>query len=190
MANACACGCGELLPENSTRQYKRGHKSRSAEVPTGFTEAEFGAEPNEPPPFTIDDATRETPDDPEPQESKQEKPKRQVRVTASVRRDIEGKLAFGFGIMAQTWSLADPVCSMALMESGPAMAKAYTPLVCQSPDLVRWLSKGGSFLLWMDALMTTWPLIQVIFAHHIAKTISAMPSPNGAPVSPDMYTVQ
>lgn len=184
MANACACGCGELLVEGSTRQYKRGHKTRGPD--TSYTETPVV---NEDDTVSVDDIAGDIPDDPEPRQMPEYKPKANVRVTASVKRDIEGKLAFAFGMAGQTWSLADPVCGSVLMESGPAMAKAYMPLICQSPDMVRWLSKGGSFLLWADALMATWPLLQAIFAHHIARTISAQQSPNGTVPTPD-YVVQ
>lgn len=187
MANECACGCGGLLPEGSTRQYKRNHKARQADA--GFYDVEDYAETPDVEALTLDQAAAMTPDDPEPRDAQPVKVKTTVRVTASVRKDIEGKLALGFLMLGQTWSLADPLCGMALVDAGPAMAKNYMPLICQSPEVVRWMSKGGSFLLWVNALMATWPVIQMVFAHHIAGTIEVVPSVNGAGPVAD-YVVQ
>lgn len=191
MANACACGCGELLPENSTRQYKRGHKNRPWETPvTGYAETpdvndETTGE------FTLEDAIRDTPDDAPPKvQTESDKPKPTVRITASVRKDIEGKLAFVFGMSGEIWGMVDPVCGMALSEHGATMAKQYTPIVCQSPQMVRALTKGGNFVLWVNAFMATLPVLQIIFAHHIAKTIGVMEmTPSGQSRNPEMYTV-
>lgn len=187
MANVCACGCGELLPEGSIRQYKRGHKNRTAEP---ITETPDDIYPEDPPAFTIEDAARETPDDPEPKEQPEFKPKTQtkIKITAAIRRDVEGKLAFGFAVLGQTWSMVDPLCGNVLLDTGPDMAKKYTPIICQSPDVVKFITKTGNFVLYVEALMATWPLLQVIFAHHIAKTISVIPTV--AQPSPEAYTVQ
>lgn len=195
MANVCACGCGELLPEGSTRQYKRGHKNRVTN-PEVFTEtpvAEVGVsdEPLEEISLTLEDAALATPDDPEPKEAPEYKPRTVIKVTASIRRDIEGKLAFGFGMLGQTWALMDPLCGSVLVDNGDKMAKKYTPLICQSPEVVKWITKSGNFMLWVDALVATWPVLQVIFAHHIAKTLSMeLVNQNGNRPAPNEYVVQ
>jgi hypothetical protein len=143
-------------------------------------------------PFTIEDAARATPDDPEPREQAEIKIKSPVKITAALRRDIEGKLALGFGMLGETWSIIDPLCGQTLVDAGPNMAKKYTPLLCQSPEVVRWMTKSGSFLLWIDALMATWPVIQMAAAHHVMRTVVAQPMPGmngqGAP-SPSEYVV-
>lgn len=185
MANVCACGCGEFLPEGSTRQYKRGHKMRAETGTDGFDEISTDDV------LTIDGAAERVPDDPEPRET-EIKPRMPHRVTAAVRRDIEGKLALGFGLLGQTWMMADPLCGKVLVDIGPDMAKRYTPLLCQSPEVVKWLTRSGNFMLWIDALMATAPLIQMVFAHHIARTINVemmYGSQNGGPV-PSEYVVQ
>lgn len=186
MANVCACGCGELLPEGSVRQYKRGHKANPGGVPTDDY-AEIPADDV----LTIDDLAERIPDDPEPKES-DVKPKITHRVTAATRRDIEGKLALGFGLLGQSWMLVDPLCGKTLVDIGPDMAKKYTPLLCQSPEVVKWLTRSGNFMLWIDALMATAPLIQMVFAHHIARTINVemmQQSANGHVPNPE-YVVQ
>lgn len=195
MANVCACGCGELLPEGSTRQYKRGHKQRAENPNTEYDEkpaTDSAAEEYSDSPLTIDDAARITPDDPEPKDAPEYKPKTVVKITASIRRDIEGKLALGFGMLGETWSMIDPLCGQALVENGPNMAKKYTPLLCQSPEVVKWMTKSGNFLMWIDALMATWPVISMVVAHHIAHTVAMdlASSANGFRPAPNEYVVQ
>lgn len=193
MANVCLCGCGEFLPEGSTRQYKRGHKAKAESPDIAIESSPETVEESAPESFTIEDAARETPDDPEPREQEY-KPKTTVKITAAIRRDIEGKLALGFGMLGETWSIIDPLCGQTLVEHGPNMAKKYTPLLCQSPEVVKWMTKSGNFLLWVDALMATWPVIQIAAAHHVMHTVSvemmrAGANGQGEPM-PNEYVVQ
>src|SRR5438309_5693648 len=118
MANVCACGCGELLPEGSTRQYKRGHKQRVSE-PGSQTITGQPDNPDEADAevYTIESAMADTPPDPEPKDQPEFKVKTAIRVTASVRRDVEGKLAFVLLMTGQGISMPDPVCGSALVEN-------------------------------------------------------------------------
>lgn len=192
MANVCACGCGGLLPEGSVRQYKRGHKTR-IDNPDSFDDTAELADDSEESfgPLTLDDAARDTPDDPEPRDRTENKPKTVVKITPSIRRDIEGKVAFGFAMIGQTWSMVDPVCGSVLIDNGDKMAKKYAPLICRSPDMVKWLTKSGTYILWVEAFIATVPVLQVVFAHHIAKSLSAeLVSQNGTRPAPNDYVVQ
>jgi hypothetical protein len=195
MANVCACGCGELLPEGSTRQFKRGHKQRienpGSDV-TDITDAGQDEVFSEEIPLTLDDVARITPDDPEPKDAPEFRPKTVVKITAGVRRDIEGKLALGFGILGQTWSMIDPLCGSTLVNCGPEMAKKYTPIVCKSPEVVKWMTKSGNFLMWIEALMATWPVLEMMAAHHVFHNVvpvNPAPSANGSH-APSEYVVQ
>lgn len=192
MANACACGCGEYLPENSTRQYKRGHKDRDLDTvtDTGFTETDPEAGTGDSQPYSLEDAARDTPNDPEPKEQPELRPRTNIAVTAKVRRDIEGKLAFAMGLGGQFWVLADPTCGTAFVDNADNIARKLTPLVCQSPDMVKWLTKTGNFVLWIDFIMALWPVLAMVFAHHIAKTAMPDTSQNGQVRQPNMYVVQ
>jgi hypothetical protein len=190
MPNVCACGCGEYLPEGSTREYKRGHKNRISEAASdGFAEAAI----DEPfTPLTIDQAAELTPDDPEPKDAPEHKVKQVIKVTAGVRRDIEGKLAFALGLSGQMFVMVDPVCGSAFLDNADNVAKKLTPIMCQSPEVVRWFTRSGTFILWIDLMVALWPVLTVIFAHHIAKSVGAtVAGANGqsAP-EPNAYVVQ
>ena len=191
-APICQCGCGESLPEGSTRQYKRGHRNR-VQNPDGFVEINPGEPGNETEPdqpLTLDDLARVTPDDPEPKTEPEFKPKTVIKITAGVRRDVEGKLTFAMALSGQMWAMVDPVCSSVYMEQAPEIAKKLTPIICQSPDVVKWLTKSSNFILWVDLFMAVWPVLTIVFAHHIAKTISADMTQNGQRVTPNDYVVQ
>lgn len=191
MANACRCGCGEFLPEGSTREYKRGHKVRADNPGIGFDDATDNDEPT-PEVFTIEDAARLTPNDPEPKDRPEDKPKATLKITAALKRDVEGKLAFAMGLGGQVWIMADPVCGSVFMEQTPEIAKRLTPIVCQSPDVVKWLTKSGNYVMWLELFMAMWPVLTMVFAHHIAKTVMLAPeSANGHNATvPNEYVVQ
>lgn len=180
----CGCGCGESLPENSTRTFKRGHKARLDNPETGFTDVE-----TEPVILDIDTAAQITPDDPEPKDVEGTKPKATVRITPSIRRDVEGKLAFAFALGGQVWIMADPYCGNAFVENTDNIAKKLTPIICQSPDVVKWLTKSSNFILYVDLFMAMWPVLQMIFAHHIAKSVRVDEN-TPAPHNPNDYAVQ
>lgn len=201
MAPICQCGCGESLPENSTRAYKRGHKPGKDGQPVNeFTDTPPVSEPDNGEPaqpgefLTIDQAAEQTPDDPEPADQ-QEAPKPKtpaIRITAALRRDVEGKLAFIMGLSGQMWAMGDPVCGAVFLTQTPEIAKKLTPIVCQSPDVVKWLTKTSNFTLWIDLFMACLPVMQMIFAHHIAKSVVAdmAQQQNGQSRAPNDYVVQ
>jgi hypothetical protein len=180
----CACGCGQSLPENSARQYKRGHKARVDNPDTGFAE-----QPQEPESLTIDLAAELTPDDPEPRDTEGTKPKTTMRITPSIRRDVEGKLTFAMALGGQVWIMADPYCGNTFVENTDNIAKKLTPIICQSPDVVKWLTKSSNFILYIDLFMAMWPVLQMIFAHHIAKSMRVDEN-TPSQVNPNDYAVQ
>jgi hypothetical protein len=181
-----------LLAEGSTREYKRGHKSNPVPPePDEFTET--GIEDMPPGALTIDDIAMMTPDDPEPaQDTPAVKVRSAIKVTAAVRRDIEGKLAFALGLSGQMVVMVDPICGGAFLDNADNVAKKLTPIMCQSPEVVRWFTRSGTFILWIDLMVALWPVLTVIFAHHIAKSVGATvggANGQGAP-EPNAYVVQ
>ncbi len=186
----CGCGCGESLPVGSTRQFKRGHKDRVANPETAFAEVPIEADPGwDVPPLSIEDAAAQTPDDPEPKDVAGERVKSTMRITPSIRRDVEGKLAFAMGLGGQFWIMADPMCGSVFVDNADNIAKKLTPIICQSPDVVKWLTKSSSFILYVDLFMAFWPVLQMMFAHHVAKSITAE-SANGQAAPQPNYVVQ
>jgi hypothetical protein len=89
-----------------------------------------------------------------------------VVVTKTVRGDIEGKLALLLSIPAMTWQLADPYCGGAFSDAAPDIAKKMTPLICQSPDAVRWFTKGTTFIMVLELLIALQPVGTAVWQHH------------------------
>lgn len=168
----CACGCGESLAPDSKWKYKRGHKSNppgsNSESFNALNESEEYTEPETP--FTLDDAAASTPDDPEPPASDAKKPQTYVRITKRVKDDIEGKLAMTLGFAAMGVSAKDPVCGTSFAENSDVIAAKLVPIICKSPDLVRWFTKGGDYMLWFDLAMACLPVIKTMAAHHVFNT--------------------
>lgn len=187
---ACACGCGETVSPGAT--WKRGHfrRGNSGNVTDitdisdindegdedvilpdddGYGPADDGAGE----PLSLDEARRITPRDPDPARGKAGPAgdSKQVKVTAAVRRDIEGKLAFLFGLAADTWNLADPYCAGIFASNADEIARKTAPLICQSPDLVRWFSRSSNFIMWMELGIAVKPVVTAIVAHHVTKKV-------------------
>jgi len=111
------------------------------------------------------------------------------KITPKVVGDIEGKMAFWMSLTAEPWMIADPICGGAYADSVPDLAKAAAPLICQSPDLVRMLTKSSQFILWTNLLMAGKPIVLAIVAHHIMHTVEidrgpAQPAGQQAAVGP------
>ena len=95
-----------------------------------------------------------------------------IRITPAVRRDITGKMAFWLAIPAEPWRRIDPYCGKAYADQVDQIARKVTPLICQSPDLVRWLSKSSTFIMWTELGMACRPVIEAAIAHHVTKRIT------------------
>jgi len=142
-----------------------------------------GHEPAAAPPADLDEARERAGRDPEPRHlvgrtrrgrPAKPKPDKQpaVKVTAAVRADIEGKLAFWLSIPAEPWMRVDPYCGGTYAENVDNIALKVAPLVCQSPDLVRWFSKSTTFILWTELGIAVRPVVEAVIAHHVTKRIA------------------
>lgn len=95
-----------------------------------------------------------------------------VRVTAAVRRDITGKMAFWLSIPAEPWMRIDPYCGGAYADQVDQIALKATPLMCQSPAVVAWFAKSTTFVQVTELLMACRPVAEAAIAHHITKRIT------------------
>lgn len=180
----CACGCGETLPSGSSRQFKRGHKTSPAshprtDSPDFANDGVYGSHEG----ISLDDAADSTPNDPDPADYKESKIT--VRITKAVREDIAGKLGMMFGFMSMGLTIRDPICGKAIGDNADTIIPKLVPIICKSPDMVRWFtSKNSGYLIWFELIMVLWPVFQVVIAHHITHTIG---TPKGA--GPDGRTI-
>lgn len=178
----CACGCGQYLPPGSNRQYKRGHKEKPVRPP---------GEPRDPySPLTLDEARDSIPDDPDtpfdvPGEPRHDDPP--IRITKKVRDDIEGKLGMIYGFMTLGIQIRDPICGAALESNTDTIVPKMVPIICKSPELVKWFTKGGGYMLWFELVMVFMPVLKVVAQHHIFHTLGEprTKGQEGDPLQPD-----
>jgi hypothetical protein len=134
--------------------------------------AEWWDQPAEPAaPLSYEDAAGQVPDDPAPARMARSGGD-VLRVTAAVRKDIEGKLAFWLSVGGDLWNMADPYCAGAFADNVDVIAKKSAPLICQSPDLVRFFSRASGFMMWTELGMALKPVAMAILAHHILHTVA------------------
>lgn len=189
---SCKCGCGEFLPEKSTRDFKRNHDpERKPHTASGLNEwkraemlrvanqstpieyPEIDEPDNEDyPHWTFDSASEATVNDPDPAyQDKPEVTKPVLKLTGQQKKDIEAKLVFWLELGSTMLAPLDPYCIPVMQEHTPNIAKKLLPIITQSPEMVEWFSKAGNFALWADLAMACWPVITVIIAHHLMKTV-------------------
>jgi hypothetical protein len=138
-------------------------------------------------------AASDTPNDPGPSYAEEVKtnlfgrPYREKEpppvLTLKQKKDIEGKVAFWLEFLSTPLVPLDPVCIPVMQKEIPNIARKATPIICQSPEVVRWLTRAGNFSLWADLIQACMPVIKMIVAHHVMKTVGHSQVTNGqAPV--------
>ena len=95
-----------------------------------------------------------------------------IKVTRAVRDDVTGKLAFWLSIPAEPWLRVDPYCGQAYADQVDEIAVKMAPLVCLSPDMVRWFAKSSTFIMWTELGIAVRPVVEAIIAHHVTKRIA------------------
>jgi hypothetical protein len=94
------------------------------------------------------------------------------KVTPAVRRDIEGKVAFWLLIPGEPWRRVDPYCGQAYLDSIENIAVKATPLLCQSPAVVRWFAKSTTFVQVTELAMACRPVVEAVIAHHVTRRVT------------------
>lgn len=105
------------------------------------------------------------------------------KVTPAMRRDIEGKVAFWLLIPSEPWMRVDPYCGKAYADSIEDIAVKMTPLLCQSPAVVKWFAKSTTFIQVTELAMACRPVAEAIIAHHVTKRITLDSLGNAVEVS-------
>lgn len=180
MGPECACGCGETLPQGSTRAYKRGHKRRVIEAENKVLAGQFAvgadeiASETESPIFKM---AAEVENDPEPAIYRKgtKQGRAPLRINQAVRRDVEGKIGFMLLATGNAWQLADPICGTVLLEQTPELAAKLTPILCQSSAVVEWFQKGTSIMMYVDLLMALAPVASTFYRHHLSRVPEVNP---------------
>jgi len=110
-----------------------------------------------------------------------------IRVTATVRRDIEAKLGLMLMVPGRIWASRDPLCGGAFIESEPEIRAAAVELICQSADLVAFFEgAGGGFMLWLNLMVACQPVLMTVWAHHIAHSLELREDGAVTATAPDM----
>jgi hypothetical protein len=134
--------------------------------------------------YSFDDAARDTPNDADPADMDPARPP-VIRITKRIRDDIEGKLGMMYGFMAMGIEMRDPICGAALTSNADTICAKMVPIICKSPELVKWFTKSGGYMVWFELVMVFMPVIQVMVQHHITHSIGTPGKPNLSVVGTD-----
>lgn len=158
------------------REFKRGHRKRMEENSTITPEPNPTILPDENneywTPVSIEEAATNIPDDPDPVEPEEPQQfKVDIKVTRAIRNDIQTKVEMILAFVEFGWQAKDPICAPVLSENSSRIAEKMTNIIAKNPDMVKWFTKGGGYMDWMDLLMALMPVLKVAISHHITKTI-------------------
>jgi hypothetical protein len=92
-------------------------------------------------------------------------------VTVALTREIQGNLALFLTLPAAGLAAVDPACGGAVADNIDNIVIKATPLICQSPTAVKFLTEGGKWMLWFGLGAAVLPVAKTAYAHHIAGTI-------------------
>jgi hypothetical protein len=132
----------------------------AAAPPVSLDEARdrFGGGPRKPPPWGKQG--KQARPDPPP-----------VKITPSVQADIRGQLVLLLGALAMPLQIADPYCGTQFAGTVEAQADAWLPLICQSPTVVTWFSKGTVVMLWIGLVSAYRGLALRAWHHHVLQDV-------------------
>lgn len=160
-------------------------------IPNDFNNLELGWE-------TIADAAAGTPNDPdgapfwEDAATYSQMPQFEFKIPRGVAKDVEGKVAFMLMTTGTAVGLVDQVCSTAILENTPKIAKALTPILCQSPGVVAWFTKTSNVMLYVNLAMALAPVVMAVASHHLPgnKNPEFTVTNGQMDINPNMYGVQ
>lgn len=112
--------------------------------------------------------------DPEPQGDNWARPADDdFVVTAEGMRAIKDNLGTYAATVGMTLGLIDPYCGAAIRDNLDDMVDAWSRVISHYPSAARMFMQkgGGKIMAWIDALMSTWPVLVAVYEHHLSKTV-------------------
>jgi hypothetical protein len=97
-----------------------------------------------------------------------------VRITKAVTDDITGKLALLLAGPVSVWAAVDPICGGAAADSLDPAVRAAVPLICLSPEAVRWFQKTSNVMLVLELVLALRPVAEAAYHHHVAHDVAVL----------------
>jgi len=111
-----------------------------------------------------------------------------IRVTATVRKDVEAKIRFVAVPAGRMWASSDPVCGGTFCQQEPEISSALAEIVCDSPDLLAWFTgPQGKYMKFFNLFMACVPVGMAVYGHHLAHRPDEQADPNLPPVDYGQY---
>jgi hypothetical protein len=86
---------------------------------------------------------------------------------------IEDNLGTYMSVLGITLEMIDPYCGPILADNFDNIVGRWSKVIARYPKAAKlFLSKdGGTIMLWIGAIQSTWPVLLAVYEHHLAKTI-------------------
>jgi hypothetical protein len=113
-----------------------------------------------------------------------------ARVSAADKKDIRAKISMMLLFPGGLWARADDYCGPAFMKVIPQLSEDLADILSDNAEIVAWFASGAGWLKYLKLLSTLQPVAEMMWQHHISKTVGEEVAQNGS-ASPDWerYTV-
>jgi hypothetical protein len=94
-------------------------------------------------------------------------------INAAGMRKIEDSLGTYLSVVGMTVEMIDPICGPVIAMNMQNVVVRWSKVIAHYPKAAHLFldQKGGTLMTWMGALQATWPILYVVYEHHLAKTI-------------------
>jgi hypothetical protein len=98
------------------------------------------------------------------------KPTTSGAITPAMRKRIAAELEAYGQFLAMPILLRDETCGAVVQRQVKPAADALADILAEYPDIAHKFMATGILGKWMKLFATLWPVFQVVYAHHIART--------------------
>lgn len=105
------------------------------------------------------------------------------RVTASEKKDVQGKISMLLLPPAAIWGRYDEYCGSAFAKVIPQLSADLAEIFADNAEIMAWFASGAGWMKYLKLLNTLQPVGEMMWAHHIAHTVGEVKNGTNGPLA-------
>lgn len=97
------------------------------------------------------------------------------RVTVAMRKQVDKEVVGMARMLSELWEMRDQHCGRVAVERHEKIAAAFSDWICDHPQWVNSIVDAGQSVKVFRIIQECWPLLVVVYAHHIGKSLQDSP---------------